>query len=181
MKATLVMHIVHMLATCHLKETRCFSRNPGSNISNPLERDCVPMESLPSCASNPFSCKNLTPSKPILGKCSQKQTTPHKYRELANMIPRLRLSLPAANLFSKSASPTALAAARNQKCQNKPIKRVKTGAYICISKSSMLSQCIFRNQLIKRTSIFTRLLILLRKKKGTIMQNKLNTIICRIN
>jgi len=41
--------------------------------------------------------------------------TSHRYRELANIIPRRRLSLAAANFFSKSASPTALAAARNWK------------------------------------------------------------------
>ena len=31
----------------------------------------------------------------------------YKYREFANIIPRRRLSLAAANLFSKLASPTA--------------------------------------------------------------------------
>jgi len=39
----------------------------------------------------------------------------HKYREFANIMPRRRLSLAAANFFSKSASPTAFAAARNWK------------------------------------------------------------------
>jgi len=42
---------------------------------------------------------------------------PHKYREFANIMPRRRLSLAAANLFSKSASPTAFAAARNWKVE----------------------------------------------------------------
>ena len=39
--------------------------------------------------------------------------TSYRYREFANIIPRRRLSLATANLFSKLASPTALAAARN--------------------------------------------------------------------
>ena len=39
----------------------------------------------------------------------------YKYREFANIIPRRRLSLAAANLFSKLASPTAWAAVRNWK------------------------------------------------------------------
>ena len=43
----------------------------------------------------------------------------YKYREFANIIPRRRLSLAAANLFSKLASPTAWAALRNWKKEKK--------------------------------------------------------------
>ena len=48
----------------------------------------------------------------------------YKYREFANIIPRRRLSLAAANLFSKLASPTAWAAVRNWK-KEKEKKRKK--------------------------------------------------------
>jgi hypothetical protein len=51
--------------------------------------------------------------------------TIHRYRELANIIPRRRLSLAAANLFSKSTSPTAWAAARNWWTKKKKKKKRK--------------------------------------------------------
>ncbi len=63
------------------------------------------------------------------------RTMIYKYREFANIIPRRRLSLPAANLFSKLTSPTAWAAARNWKKERELETQKNVLGYIFNSSS----------------------------------------------
>lgn len=63
------------------------------------------------------------------------KTRSYKYREFANIIPRRRLSLAAANLFSKPTSATALAAARNwTRPRNSEVQKI--GLVNCLKFSS---------------------------------------------